>query len=110
MGTNLADFMREAHRVLKDNGRVKIAEVRSRIEYSHSQQGKKNTSKEATSKTAKSAGTLDEFVYVMEELGFECVKKDQSNKMFLVLELEKNGKKPNKRLAFSAKPCIYKRR
>jgi ribosomal RNA-processing protein 8 len=110
MGTNLADFMREAHRVLKDNGRVKIAEVRSRIEYSHSQQGKKNNNKESTSKKGKSAGTLDEFVYVLEELGFECVKKDQSNKMFLVLELEKNGKKPNKRLAFSAKPCIYKRR
>eukprot|EP00977_Amphora_coffeiformis_P011696 scaffold2829_cov147-Amphora_coffeaeformis.AAC.4 len=32
MGTNLADFVREAHRVLKPFGRLKIAEVRSRFE------------------------------------------------------------------------------
>jgi hypothetical protein len=29
MGTNLADFLREAHRALKDVGILKIAEVRS---------------------------------------------------------------------------------
>ena len=116
MGTNLADFIREAHRVLKDDGRVKIAEVRSRIEYCHSSSGKKNKIKEKSSDKNKmdgkssSSGTLDEFVDVLDQLGFECVKRDLSNKMFLVLELRKNGKKPDKTLAFSAKPCIYKRR
>eukprot|EP00339_Tiarina_fusa_P023240 CAMPEP_0117069268 /NCGR_PEP_ID=MMETSP0472-20121206/48575_1 /TAXON_ID=693140 ORGANISM="Tiarina fusus, Strain LIS" /NCGR_SAMPLE_ID=MMETSP0472 /ASSEMBLY_ACC=CAM_ASM_000603 /LENGTH=369 /DNA_ID=CAMNT_0004791721 /DNA_START=145 /DNA_END=1254 /DNA_ORIENTATION=+ len=112
MGTNLADFIREAHRVLKDDGKVKIAEVRSRIEYKHSQKSKqkKQASDNGASNKEKSAGTLDEFVEVLSQLGFECVKKDLSNKMFLVLELKKSGKAPNKKLEFSAKPCIYKRR
>lgn len=109
MGTNLADFIRESHRVLKDDGVVKIAEVRSRIEYSHSQKGggKNNTNNAPRKRTE---GTLEEFVDVLGELGFECVRTDRSNKMFLTLELKKNGDTPNKKLAFSAKPCIYKRR
>ena len=109
MGTNLADFIREAHRVLKDNGRVKIAEVRSRIEYSYSQKGQPKPKNEP-SKSTRSEGTLEEFVNVLNELGFDCVRTDRSNKMFLMLELKKSGKKPNKKLTFSAKPCIYKRR
>lgn len=108
MGTNLADFIREAHRVLKDDGKVKIAEVRSRIEYSHSNSAKSQG--KVPGGTTTKAGTLDEFIDVLEELGFKCNKKDLSNKMFLVLELEKTGKPPNKKMTFSAKPCIYKRR
>lgn len=91
MGTNLADFLREAHRVLKDNGILKIAEVRSRFE---------------TSK----GNELQEFVDVLDKLGFKCVKADKGNKMFVVLECKKNGKKPQTKLEFTAKPCIYKRR
>ncbi len=107
MGTNLADFIREAHRVLKDGGKVKIAEVRSRIEYSHS---KSSSTKGHEKDTTKNAGTLLEFLDILKQLGFKCTKKDLSNKMFLVLDLEKTGKSPDKHLAFSAKPCIYKRR
>ena len=92
MGTNLADFIREAHRVLKPSGRLKIAEVRSRFE----------------SKTGKDE--IDDFVEVLEKLGFDCVSQDRSNKMFVVLELRKNGKQPNRKLQYTAKPCIYKRR
>ncbi len=103
MGTNLADFIREAHRVLKDDGLVKIAEVRSRIEYSHSRNGMKNGEE-------KTEGTLEEFTDVLTKLGFQCIQTDRSNTMFLMLDLKKNGKKPNKKLEFSAKPCIYKRR
>ena len=114
MGTNLADFIREAHRVLKDDGRVKIAEVRSRIEYSHSRSGTKkakgNNKEEQTSATEKTEGTLEEFTDVLEKLGFECLQTDRTNKMFLLLELKKNGKKVDRKLEFSAKPCIYKRR
>ncbi|CAJ1934527.1 unnamed protein product [Cylindrotheca closterium] len=114
MGTNLADFIREAHRVLKDNGRVQIAEVRSRIEYSHGRSsnnkkgGDSNNNKDDNDSSL--TGTLDEFVQVLSQLGFESAKTDRSNKMFLFLELKKNGKAPNKKLEFSAKPCIYKRR
>jgi ribosomal RNA-processing protein 8 len=92
MGTNLADFIREAHRVLKDNGRLHIAEVRSRFE----------------SKTGKDA--FEEFVNVLDQLGFKCIKTDRKNKMFLLLDLKKSGKPPKKDVEFTAKPCIYKRR
>jgi ribosomal RNA-processing protein 8 len=125
MGTNLADFVREAHRVLKRNGRLQIAEVRSRIEYSLSRKGEKRKSsnpnkqqqqqdksknKDHPKANNKTEGTLEEFVAVLDRLGFECVKTDRSNTMFLLLELKKNGKTPDKQLMFSAKPCIYKRR
>lgn len=115
MGTNLADFIREAHRVLKDDGRVKIAEVRSRIEYSHSNNknsNKKGKEQEQQEQQQESSltGTLKEFLQVLSTLGFECARTDKSNKMFLFLELKKNGKTPNRKLEFSAKPCIYKRR
>lgn len=92
MGTNLADFIREAHRVLKPSGILMIAEVRSRFE------------------TKGNDDELQRFLSVLEQLGFACARKDRSNKMFILLELRKNDKKPNKSLAFTAKPCIYKRR
>jgi ribosomal RNA-processing protein 8 len=92
MGTNLADFLREAYRVLKDTGVLKIAEVRSRFE---------STDKK---------DELKDFVQVLDKLGFKCLKMDRSNKMFVMLECKKNGKKPQADLSFTAKPCIYKRR
>lgn len=92
MGTNVTDFLLEAHRVLKDNGRVKIAEVRSRFE---SSSGKDN---------------LDGFAKQVALLGFDCNKADRSNKMFIMLELKKNGKKPDKKTDVKIKPCLYKRR
>lgn len=92
MGTNLADFVREAHRVLKPAGRLKIAEVRSRFE----------------SKSGKDE--MSEFVEILDKLGFVCVSQDTSNKMFVVLEMRKSGRQPNRKLQYTAKPCIYKRR
>jgi ribosomal RNA-processing protein 8 len=92
MGSNLADFIREAHRVLKNKGCVKIAEVRSRFEARDGQDGMK------------------EFTDVLDQLGFDCFKTDRSNKMFAMMELRKNGKKPKQDLQFTAKPCFYKRR
>lgn len=92
MGTNLADFIREAWRVLKDDGSLHIAEVRSRFE----------------DKSDKD--TFQNFVDVLADLGFECVKTDRSNKMFVLIECKKTGKAPKKDLEFTAKPCIYKRR
>jgi len=94
MGTNLADFVREAYRVLKPKGLLKIAEVRSRFEST------------GTSKTDE----FQIFVDVLEKLGFECRKTNRSNKMFVLLELTKSGRKPVADLQFTAKPCIYKRR
>jgi len=92
MGTNLADFIREAHRVLKDKGTLKIAEVRSRFE-----------SKAKTDE-------LNDFIEILEKLGFSSNKIDKKNTMFVLIECKKNQKKPDDKLEWSAKPCIYKRR
>ena len=53
---------------------------------------------------------LNDFVDVMKQLGFRLKHQDKKNKMFILLEFEKTGKKPSKDATFTAKPCIYKRR
>lgn len=120
MGTNLADFVREAHRVLKGDGVLKIAEVRSRFETTTTTAAaadrggkggnKQNKNNNSTIGGASIDGELKEFIKVLDQLGFDCVKTDRSNKMFILLDLKKNGKKPKRNLDFTAKPCIYKRR
>lgn len=100
MGTNLADFIREAHRVLKPSGTVWIAEVQSRF-FEDTKNKNPNSGKDAS---------LQSFLRVLANLGFKCVQKDLSNKMFFLLQLTKNGKTPQKKLTYTAKPCIYKRR
>ncbi|KAG2180893.1 hypothetical protein INT43_008473 [Umbelopsis isabellina] len=65
MGTNYVDFVREAHRVLKEGGELKVAEVISRF------------------------SDVDAFIQLMEELGFEFMDKDDSNKMFILLDFVK---------------------
>lgn len=88
MGTNVADFLVEVHRVLKDDGKVKIAEVRSRFE------------------SASGKDDLDEFAEKLQLLGFECQNVDRSNKMFIMMELTKNGKVPDKRVEVRIKVCL----
>jgi len=97
MGSNMADFIREAHRVLKKGGMMKIAEVRSRFE---SEQG-----------------GLNSFVAFVEKFGFQCQKKDQKNQMFVLLDFVKCAKKKcalqgkdQQPIVYSAKPCVYKKR
>jgi hypothetical protein len=68
MGTNYVDFIREAHRVLKEGGELKIAEVVSRF------------------------SDVDAFIEIMSDLGFEFMDKDDTNKMFILLDFVK---KPN---------------
>lgn len=65
MGTNYVDFIREAHRVLKEGSELKIAEVISRF------------------------SDVDAFIELMDELGFEFMDKDDSNKMFILLDFVK---------------------
>ena len=89
MGTNRADFVREAHRVLAPAGVLKVAEVRSRFD--------------------KTPGGIDAFVREMGALGFKCVHKDTKNKMFVITEFVKRGD-PDAKAELGAAPCIYKRR
>jgi ribosomal RNA-processing protein 8 len=100
MGTNVADFVREAYRVIKPNGFLKIAEVRSRFE-----EGSNNM------KTiCHDESLLQRFLDSMLQLGFRCTSKNQSNVMFIILEFCKMNQEPDPNVTFSLKPCIYKRR
>ncbi|KAJ3090943.1 25S rRNA (adenine645-N1)-methyltransferase [Quaeritorhiza haematococci] len=65
MGTNYMDFIREAHRILKSGGELKIAEVVSRLE------------------------NVKEFIDALSNCGFRLRSKDDSNKMFILLEFRK---------------------
>lgn len=87
MGTNWADFLREAHRTLRVGGVLKIVEVRSRV------------------------ADVADFVRTLRALGFDKRALDESNSHFLAIEAVKAARPPveavhPKPLA----PCIYKRR
>ncbi|XP_028397881.1 ribosomal RNA-processing protein 8-like [Dendronephthya gigantea] len=88
MGTNLNEFLKEAHRILKSNGILKIAEVVSRFE------------------------SLGSFETTVSCLGFKLLIKDTTNKMFVQFQFKKLSKKPDKTktVTVSLKPCLYKRR
>ena len=109
MGTNIADFIREAHRVLKSDGVIKIAEVRSRFEATADGDDGHGGGGGGGKKRADDS-LLNEFIDTMDELGFECTQKDRSNRMFILMEFAKNGEMPSTEATFTAKPCIYKRR
>jgi len=118
MGINVADFIREAHRVLRSDGILKIAEVRSRFESTNASSSddkdKSNPRKMEQNSSDQNKivdlSNLSEFIEVMLELGFHCKNMDRSNQMFVMFDFEKNGKDPKKDVHFSLRPCIYKRR
>ena len=125
MGTNIVDFIKEAHRILKPGGLVKIAEVRSRFHTTDTKPSKGNK----TSEQDDTKG-INDFVDVICDVGFDLNEAGcdiESNKMFFFLECVKSatsnsgteGGKPAHSLPttahgsdkqFSAKPCMYKRR
>ncbi|XP_051253642.1 ribosomal RNA-processing protein 8 [Dicentrarchus labrax] len=88
MGTNLADFLAEANRVLKTGGVLKIAEVASRFE------------------------NVRSFVTALASLGFKLVSMDTENTHFYSFELLKTGEAPEnkKKFGLQLKPCVYKKR
>ncbi|XP_062514521.1 uncharacterized protein LOC134190114 [Corticium candelabrum] len=91
MGTNITDFLLEAHRVLKGSGVLKIAEVVSRF------------------------SNQDSFVRGVESLGFTLRQKDDSNVFFVLMDFIKSSSLspvPTKQMKdnLKLKPCLYKRR
>ncbi|KAM6987569.1 uncharacterized protein rrp8 [Tautogolabrus adspersus] len=88
MGTNLADFLAEANRVLKMGGVLQIAEVASRFE------------------------NVRNFVTGLANLGFKMVSKDTENTHFYTFELVKSGGAPEnvKKFGLELRPCVYKKR
>ncbi|XP_053669939.1 uncharacterized protein LOC128720302 [Anopheles nili] len=89
MGTNLADFLLEANRVLKVGGLMKIAEVSSRFD------------------------NVNEFVNNVQRCGFSLENKDMKQKLFYFFNFKKERtvlKGSIKIKPFSLKPCLYKKR
>lgn len=86
MGVNLRDFLAEANRVLKPNGLLMIAEVKSRFE------------------------KVDDFVNNVQSCGFKMSNKDVKGEYFYFFNFKKTEDSPKKGAAFSLKPCLYKKR
>ncbi|KZC09235.1 Ribosomal RNA-processing protein 8 [Dufourea novaeangliae] len=89
MGTNLKDYIIEANRILKKDGILKIAEVKSRFEQ------------------------VDDFIKVLSQYGFKNTWKDFSHNLFYFLDFKKekdiSGNK-QKLPPITLKPCLYKKR
>ncbi|XP_014522880.1 ribosomal RNA-processing protein 8-like isoform X2 [Vigna radiata var. radiata] len=95
MGTNYKSYIEESNRVLKPGGWLLIAEVKSRFD--------PNTG----------GADPEKFSNAISELGFKSVKKDFSNKMFILFYFTKKEKQISKRKEIewpTLKPCLYKRR
>ena len=87
MGTNLNDFIREAHRILISKGILKITEICSRID------------------------DVDVFVQSVCSYGFRLVKMDDISELFVDIQLEKKKRSTKDPLVdITLKPCLYKRR
>eukprot|EP00004_Rigifila_ramosa_P020402 TRINITY_DN5295_c0_g1_i2.p1 TRINITY_DN5295_c0_g1~~TRINITY_DN5295_c0_g1_i2.p1 ORF type:complete len:191 (-),score=44.78 TRINITY_DN5295_c0_g1_i2:22-594(-) len=95
MGTNLVDFLTEAHRILKPNGLLKIAEVVSRFPDDDIR------------------GSYAPFSSKLAALGFAPVSQDASNRVFVLFDFRKVNvvsKKKVKNVGVMLKPCLYKKR
>jgi ribosomal RNA-processing protein 8 len=90
MGTNIGDFLKEAYRILKPKGIMKIAEVRSRFEGE--------------------ADGMKKFMRILKRAGFDITEKPSSNKMFFILECAKSERSQDISDDYSAKACVYKKR
>ena len=92
MGTNIADFVREAHRILKPNGIMRIAEVRSRFDGE--------------------GISIKKFTKFLKRAGFDIEPHDigEINKMFFEVECAKTDRQSFIAQDFTAKPCVYKKR
>ncbi|XP_034939315.1 ribosomal RNA-processing protein 8 [Chelonus insularis] len=89
MGSNLADYILEANRVLKQKGILKIAEVESRFD------------------------DINTFIKALETYGFEIIWKDLSHNLFYFMDFKKKHtiNRMDKHLdEIKLKPCLYKKR
>jgi ribosomal RNA-processing protein 8 len=127
MGTDFERFLLEARRTLRANGKLIIAEVKSRFSTDAPKSDPAEGSSEgsAASQAAKEQSMLrgmQSFKKILRALGFQLDKEDYSNKMFVLFELTKQSlsrekedrltrsfSKP-KQVETILKSCKYKRR
>ena len=86
MGTNTVEFIREARRVLRRGGTLKVLEIESRIT------------------------SLDRFVSDVEALGFSLVHKRNFSKMFVDMAFTAVVETGMTSPTIQLKPCTYKKR
>ncbi|XP_017776102.1 PREDICTED: ribosomal RNA-processing protein 8 [Nicrophorus vespilloides] len=87
MGTNLQDYIKEANRVLKMGGILKIAEVESRFD------------------------KVETFISGISHFGFKKTWNNLANDIFFFIDFKKTANVKGKQLpTVSLKPCLYKKR
>ncbi|KAI5184755.1 ribosomal RNA-processing protein 8 [Nematocida homosporus] len=86
MGEDAAPYIAEAWRILKPNGVLKIAEIRSRL------------------------SKIDHFVKPVISHGFTLLKKDLESNFFCFFDFKKAGKRSQTLPPIPMKPCVYKKR
>lgn len=89
MGSNLGDYIKEANRVLKNNGILKIVEVESRFE------------------------NVTNFIRLLGNYGFKSTWKDLSHNMFHFMDFKKEediSMKKKNLPPITLKSCLYKKR
>ena len=84
------DYMKEANRVLKMGGVLKVAEVESRFEGEYG---------------------IENFIQFAEKSGFSLKWKDLKKNYFNLFDFKKTSKFHKKRVPdVMLKPCVYKKR
>lgn len=94
MGTNLTDFIHEAHRILRLRGTMKIVEIASRFD-----------------------NNPQKFIRKMEAMGFQCSNSNAldeqtgpSSKYFFSFDFVKTSEQIQSKSVVSLAPCLHKKR
>ena len=94
MGTNLTEFIHEAHRILRLRGTMKMIEIGSRFE-----------------------NQPQKFIRKMESIGFQCAKTNSleektgsSSKYFYTFDFVKTSEKIQAKSILALAPCLHKKR
>ena len=88
MGTNVNDFLTEANRVLKDGGRLRVAEVRSRFD------------------------SIPKFIKKLKGFGLKLIelRGNDNSAFFTHFTFVKMGQVKKSNIEVKLAPCIYKKR
>ena len=116
MGVDYGDALVEASRVLRDKGKLFIAEVRSRFADSNEGEDHRGTEKQdGKSKVSNSRSTLKLFLTALKGAGFAVIPMEcdlKTNSHFIVISCILHKRRcSNHAICFPPlKPCIYKKR